>query len=174
MSPTVLGALKDGFGEGDEPCHLQRKPCFLCPPDHLAGTTRRLPSLCSCKRSRCCFHSHSLFVKRRLVIERFASSNPGRSDGRYFYTRVKVCRLFLGVRSTPVFLQWHVKDPGHSTNSAGGRLHLNTHTPLTQRSRSGLTMPLVQAWFGNLSANQGKRNSSENTRPQSSQLAEPL
>ena len=29
----------------------------------------------------------------------------------------------------------------HSAKSAGGRLHLNTHTPLTQRNRSGLTMP---------------------------------
>ena len=38
--------------------------------------------------------------------------------------------------------QWHVKDPGHSAKSAGGRLHLNMHTPLTQRNQSGLTMPL--------------------------------
>ena len=29
--------------------------------------------------------------------------------------------------------QWHVKDPDHSAKNAGGRLHLNTHTPLTQR-----------------------------------------
>ena len=26
--------------------------------------------------------------------------------------------------------QWHVKDPGYSAKSAGGRLHLNMHTPL--------------------------------------------
>ena len=38
--------------------------------------------------------------------------------------------------------QWHVKDPGHSAKSADGRLHLDTHTPLTHRSRSGLTIPL--------------------------------
>ena len=38
--------------------------------------------------------------------------------------------------------QWHVKDPGHSAKSAGGRLHLNMHTPLTQQSQSWLTMPL--------------------------------
>ena len=57
-----------------------------------------------------------------------------------FFSSVKfVCSLLFGVRSTPVLLQWHVKDPGHSAKSAGGRLHLNTHTPLTQRSRSGLT-----------------------------------
>ena len=40
--------------------------------------------------------------------------------------------------SPPVLPQWHVKDPGHSVWSTGGRLHLNTHTPLTQRSLSGL------------------------------------
>ena len=34
--------------------------------------------------------------------------------------------------SIPVLLQWHVKDPGHSAKSAGGRLHLNMHTPLTR------------------------------------------
>ena len=54
------------------------------------------------------------------------------------------CGNVFGVRSTPVLPQWHVKKKktGHSAKSAGGRLHLNTHTPLTQRSRSGLTMPL--------------------------------
>ena len=29
----------------------------------------------------------------------------------------------------PVLRQEHVKDPGHSAKSAGGRLQLNTHTP---------------------------------------------
>ena len=39
-------------------------------------------------------------------------------------------------------------DTGHSAQSAGGRLHLNTHTPLTHRSRSGLTMPLSRQSVG--------------------------
>ena len=34
------------------------------------------------------------------------------------------------------------KEPGHSAKSAGGRLHLDTHTPLTQQSWSGMTMLL--------------------------------
>ena len=46
------------------------------------------------------------------------------------------------------------------------------HTPLKQRSRSGLTMPLFTG--GNLSRNELTRNLSGNIRPQSSQLAEPL
>ena len=40
----------------------------------------------------------------------------------------------------PVLPQWHVKAPGHSTKSAGDKLHLITHTLLTQRSRIGLIM----------------------------------
>ena len=56
--------------------------------------------------------------------------------------------------------QWHVKDPGHSAKSAGGRLHLNMHTPLTQRSQSG--------------ADCAAGNSSGNTWLQLSQLDEPL
>ena len=78
-----------------------------------------------------------------------ASSNPGRSGGRIFFTRVNfLCWLLFGVRSIPVLPQWQVKDPGQSAKSAGGRLQLNTHTPLTHRSRSGLTMPLSRHCVG--------------------------
>ena len=84
----------------------------------------------------------SWLVRGRTRDQKVASSNPGRSGGRIFFSRVNfVCWLLFGVRSTPVLPQWHVKGPGHSAKSAGGRLHLNTHTSLTQRSRSGLTMP---------------------------------
>ena len=41
-----------------------------------------------------------------------------------------------------------VKNPGHSAKNADGRLHLNTHIPLTQRSRSGLTMSLSRHSVG--------------------------
>ena len=40
------------------------------------------------------------------------------------------------------------KDTGNSYKSAGVRLHLNTHTPLTQRSRSRLTTPLFRHSVG--------------------------
>ena len=85
-----------------------------------------------------------------------------------------MCWLLFVVRSTSVLPQWHVKDPGHSAESAGGRLHLNTHTPLIQRSRSGLTMPLSRHSVGTYPYNELTRNLSGNIRPQSSQLAEPL
>ena len=57
--------------------------------------------------------------------------------------------LLFSVYSTPVLPQWHIKDPSHSAKSAGGRLHLNRHTPWTQLSQSGLIMPLSSfcVWF---------------------------
>ena len=85
----------------------------------------------------------------RTRDRKVASSIPGRSGGIIFLSRVNfVCWLLFGVRSTPVLPQWHVKDPGPSAKSTGGRLHLNTHTPLTQRSRSGLTLPLSRQSMG--------------------------
>ena len=36
---------------------------------------------------------------------------------------------YFGICSISVLPQQHVKDPGHSAKSAGGRLQLNTHTP---------------------------------------------
>ena len=86
------------------------------------------------------------WLERRTRDREVASSNSGESGGRIFFSRVN---FVFCARSTPVLPQWHVKDPGHSAKSAAGRLHLNTHTPLTQRSRSGLT--ILQASCGNLS-----------------------
>ena len=84
-----------------------------------------------------------LLVELRSRDRKVANTTPGRSGREIFFSRVNtVCWLLFGVRSTPVLPQWHVKDPGHSTKSAGGRLHPNTHAPLTQRCRGELTMPL--------------------------------
>ena len=66
---------------------------------------------------------------------------------------------------------WHMKDPGYS--AAGGRLHLNSHTPMTQRSQSGLTMPLSRHSVGTY-PEMTSRKLSENVWPQLSQLTEPL
>ena len=55
---------------------------------------------------------------------------PAGAAGEIFLTRINFCAdSHFGIRSTPVLPQWHVKDPGHSAKSAGGRLQLNTHTP---------------------------------------------
>ena len=73
----------------------------------------------------------------------------------------------------PLLLQWHIKDPRHSAKSAGGRFHLTTHTPLTQRCRSGLTV-LSRHSVGTYQGHELTRNSSGNARPQLFYLAEPL
>ena len=63
---------------------------------------------------------------------------------RIFFSRVNSLSI-----PPSVLPLWPVKDPGHSAKSAGNRLDLNTHTPLTQRSRSGLVMPLSRHSVGN-------------------------
>ena len=86
-------------------------------------------------------HRVACWLECRTCDQKVVSSNPCRSDRRIFFSTVNfVCWLFFCVCSTPVLPLWHIKDPGHSVKSAGGSLHLNTHTPLTQQSWSGLTM----------------------------------
>ena len=98
-----------------------------------------------------------------------------RNSGWIFFYRVNfLCWLLFGVCPISMLSQWHVKDPSHSAKSTDGRLHQNMHTPLTQQSRSGLTMPLSRHSVGILSGNELTHNSSGNTWSQSSQLAGPL
>ena len=90
------------------------------------------------------------WLEHRTRDRKFVSSNPGRIGGGNFLLQGQLCVLTL-IRCSfhpRVLPQWHVKDPGHSAKSAGGRLHLNMHTPLTQLSRSGLTMPLSRHSVG--------------------------
>ena len=89
------------------------------------------------------------WLERRTCDRKVVSSNPSRSSGRIFFFRVNfVCWLLFAVCSTLVLQQWHMKDPGHSAKSAGGRLHLNMHTPLTHWSGRGLTMLLSRQSVG--------------------------
>ena len=85
----------------------------------------------------------------RLVIERFRVRIPAGAAGEFSSPELILyadsCSVFV---PNPVLPQWHVKDPGHSAKSVDGRLHLNTHTPLTQRSRCGLTVPLSRYSVG--------------------------
>ena len=80
----------------------------------------------------------SVLAERRTRDRKVAGSNPGRSGGRIIFSRKKTLRAD----------SYSVKDPDHFANSAGGRLHLNMHTPLTQRSRSELSMPLSRHRVG--------------------------
>ena len=77
------------------------------------------------------------------MIERLRVQIPAGAAGEFSSPEL----LLFGVPSAPVLRQWHVKDPGHSAKkkkkkNGGGRLHLTTLTPLTQRSRSGLSLSL--------------------------------
>ena len=116
----------------------------------------------------------SLLSERRTLDRKASSSNPRRSGGRIFFCRINLlCSLLFDVRSTPVLPQWQVKDLSYSAKNVGGRLHLNTHTPLTQRSRSGLTT-LSRHSVGTYQGNELTCNTSGNTQPQLSQLVEAL
>ena len=89
------------------------------------------------------------WLERRTRDQKVSSLNPGRSRGIIFFSRVNfVCWLLFGVHSTPVLPQRHIWDPSYSAASAGSRLHLNMHTPLTQWSQSGLTMLLSRHSLG--------------------------
>ena len=92
----------------------------------------------------------------------FASQSPpaaqlhtptGRTDAYeerrdFFFSspELNFCVDSYSVSVLPALAQWHVKDPDHSAKSAGGRLHLNTSTSFTQRSRSGLTNAAQATW----------------------------
>ena len=96
-----------------------------------------------------CWAGIACWLEHQTPNWKIESLNPGRSGGRILFSRVNfVCWLLFSVRSYPMLLQWHIKDPGHSAKSAGCRIHLNMHTPLTQQSRRGLTMPLSRLSVG--------------------------
>ena len=99
---------------------------------------------------------------------------PAGVAGEFSFSRVDfLCWLLFSICSISMLLQWQVKDPCHSAKSAGSRLHLTTYTPLTQRSWNGSTMLSWQS-VGTYQGNELTWNSTVNTLPQSSQLAEPL
>ena len=61
------------------------------------------------------------------MIERSRDQIPARAAGKFSSPGSTFCADSSADRSTPVLPQQHVKDPGHSARSAGGRLQLNTH-----------------------------------------------
>ena len=65
------------------------------------------------------------------MIERLRVQIPAELAGEFSSPESTLCADLFGVRSTPVLPQWHVRDPGHSVKSAGGRLNRHMHTRLT-------------------------------------------
>ena len=104
------------------------------------------------------------------MIERFRVRIPAGAAGEFSSPDLTFCAdSYLVSVQLAMLPQWHIKDAGYSAKIASDRFDLNTHTPLNLRGRSGLTAA-VQALLGNLSLYGLTRNSSGNTRPQSSQL----
>ena len=107
-----------------------------------------------------------------LGIERLRVRIPAGVAGDFSSPELTLCADLFRALSTPMLPQWHVKDPGHSAKSVGGRLHLSMHTPLT---------PVKSEWAdchcpGSVGTYRETSSGSLplNIRPQSSQLAEPL
>ena len=103
------------------------------------------------KCQHCLRDNMSLLVKSAgLLIERLRVRIPTGAAGEKNFSPELTFRAdsYSVCVPPPVLPQWHVKDPGHFVKSAGGRLHLNTNTPLTRLSRSGLTMPLSRHSVG--------------------------
>ena len=66
------------------------------------------------------------------MIERLRVRIPPEAAGEFSSPESILCADSYSVSvPPPVLPQWHVRDPGHSAKSAGGRLHLNMHTSLT-------------------------------------------
>ena len=113
-------------------------------------------------------------IRRRTRDRKVESSNPGRSGGRIFLSSVNfLCSL--------------IRCPFQPRSTAVAR---KRHRSFYQKCRWQVTpkraytlgpakseyadYSAVQAWCGNLPSNELTRHMSGNSRPQSSQLAEPL
>ena len=108
------------------------------------------------------------------MIERLRVRISAGAAGEFSSLELTLCADAFSVSVPPSVLpQWHGKDPGHSARSAGGRLHLNTHTSWTQRSLSGQTMPLSRHSVRTYPET-SSHATCQGTLPQSSQLAEAM
>ena len=71
------------------------------------------------------------------MIERLRVQIQAGVAGEFFFSP--------DVRSTPVLPQWHVKDPGHSAKTTGGRLHLKQSYALDPKKSQWADYAAVQA-----------------------------
>ena len=78
----------------------------------------------------------------RLIIERLWVWIPAGVAGEFSSPELTLCWLLFSICTTPMLSQLHVKNLVNLPKSAGGRLHLNTLTPLTKPNQSGLTVLL--------------------------------
>ena len=113
-------------------------------------------------------------IKHQICERKFENLNPSRVGLLIFFYRVDfLCWLWFSNHSIPVLPQWHIGDANHFAKSAGGRFHLNMHTPFIQRTLSELTMLSMHS-VATYQEHKLTLSSSGNVQPQSSQLAEAL
>ena len=74
------------------------------------------------------------------MIERLRVQIPAEAAEEFTSQELTFCADSYSVSVPTCVTAMARKKPGHSSKSAGGRLRLNTHTPLAQRSQCGLTM----------------------------------
>ena len=109
------------------------------------------------------------------MIERLRVRIPAGAAEEFSSLELTLCADSSSVSvPPPCYHSGMEKAPVIPQKSTSGRLHLNMHTPSTQRKRSELTMPLSRHSVESYPENEFKRNLSWNIRPQSSQLAERL
>ena len=115
------------------------------------------------------------WLERRSRDRKVASSNPGRNGGRMFSSRVNffVPTLYSVSVPPPCY-----RSGTYKTQSSCQKYRWQV-TPkhayiLDPTKWEWVDYAAIQAWCGNLSGNELTRNSSGNTRSQSSQLVEPL
>ena len=115
---------------------------------HTLADTRTVSSLVLSAQSTTEDYIRAIGESAGLVIERLRDQIAA-GAAENFLLQSQLCVLTL-IRCPchPRVTAVAGKKPGHSAKSAGGRLHLNTHTPLTQRSRSELTMPISRRSAG--------------------------
>ena len=99
-----------------------------------------------CMQGKICSH-HScpygiaFWLSARLVIERFRVRIPAGAGKEFSSLELTFCADCYSVSVPPRVTAVARKRPHtHSVKSAGGKLHLITHTPLTQRRRGVLTL----------------------------------
>ena len=104
-----------------------------------------------------------------------ASSNPGRSVGRSFFSKVKLCVLTL-IRCPfqPRVTAVARKRPQSLCQKCRWQFTPKHAYALDPTKSEWADYAAEQASCGNLSGNELTRSLSENVRPQSPQLAEPL
>ena len=86
------------------------------------------------RHASCIMYDTCAFLKYFFTCDTVRSRSririPARAAGELLSPRSTFCAdSYFGILSTPMLAQQHVKNPGHSAKSAGGRLQLNTHTP---------------------------------------------